>query len=345
MTVRFSVFIPVWNDTRWLPGAIECMLAQSHQDWELVIGDNASTEPVEALVRGYDDARIRYHRWATHVDFASNANRTLSLATMDWVQYLSADDRLEPGCLAAMASTVEAAEAAGTPLAIVLTACRRVDHDGNLIEDQRFFRTWRIKHLPTGTYGAGEWLRHCAAPGGTPWNIGSMAIARSALVMAGGFFREEVGFAPDLEVAARLSAYGPVAYIAEPLFRYTVRRDSISAGLAMSNLERETLPPVSAAIASALAVHEHRRTVTAEERRYIRSIAADELIARALRHRYREGGRGRWAAFRDVRRATRYSLGWCRSPRQVARAVGAIMAPAWMLGRLAAWLRGHGRYL
>lgn len=44
-----SVFIPVWNDTSWLPRAIQSVVQQSHADWELVIGDNASTEDVEAV--------------------------------------------------------------------------------------------------------------------------------------------------------------------------------------------------------------------------------------------------------------------------------------------------------
>jgi glycosyltransferase involved in cell wall biosynthesis len=59
MTARFSVFIPVWNDARWLPGAIESLLAQTHADWELIIGDNASTEDIEGIVAGYADDRIR----------------------------------------------------------------------------------------------------------------------------------------------------------------------------------------------------------------------------------------------------------------------------------------------
>ena len=89
MTARFSVFIPVWNDARWLPGAIESLLAQTHPDWELIIGDNASTEDIAGIVAGYADDRIRYHRWPDHVDYAGNANRTIGLCRFEWLQYLS----------------------------------------------------------------------------------------------------------------------------------------------------------------------------------------------------------------------------------------------------------------
>lgn len=345
MTVRFSVFIPCWNDTRWLPGAIESLLAQTHQDWEVVIGDNASTEDVEATVGRYQDERVRYHRWTTHLPFAGNANRTLRLGRFEWLQFLSADDRLEPGCLAAMAARVETAEAAGQPLAMVVTGCRRFDPDGAPIEDQPFFRTWRLKPLTAGIYHPAEWLRHCAAPGATPWNIGSLAIPRTTLDIMGGYFREEVGMAVDVELAARVAAYGPVGYVSEPLLHYTVRRDSITYDLDTRNLDgREALPSVATALRSAVAVHAHHREVAPDERRYLDDQVADLLIGRALRHRVREGGRGRRAAALDLWRARQTTNRWLLSPRQLARATAALLAPRWSLVRLSRSFRERGIY-
>jgi len=345
MTIGFSVFIPCWNDTRWLPGAIDSLLAQTHPDWEVVIGDNASAEDVEAVVRRYADPRVRYHRWDTHLEFAGNANRTLRLGRLDWLQFLSADDRLEPGCLAAMAACIETAEAAGQSLAMVVTGCGRYDPDGRPIEDQPFFGTWRLKPLEGGIHGPVAWLRHCAGPGATPWNIGSMAMPRTTLDIMGGYFREEVGMAVDVELAARVAAYGPVGYVAEPLLHYTVRLDSITYDLDTRNLDgAERLPPVAAATMSALAVHEHHRRVAPEERRYLDDQVADRLIGRALRHRFREGGRGRRAAAADLWRARRYGLRWLVSPRQLARASAALVAPRSLLVRMFKAFRRRGIY-
>ena len=79
---------------RWLPGVIDSLLVQTHQDWELVIGDNLSTDGIEDVMARYADPRIRYHRWPEHIDYAGNANRTLGLCQFEWLQYLSADNRL-----------------------------------------------------------------------------------------------------------------------------------------------------------------------------------------------------------------------------------------------------------
>ena len=46
----------------FLPAAIESIIAQTAIDWELVIVDDCSPEPVRATVLRYDDERIRYYR-------------------------------------------------------------------------------------------------------------------------------------------------------------------------------------------------------------------------------------------------------------------------------------------
>ena len=94
MTPRFSIFIPVWNGAAWIGGAIESVLAQTYTEWELVIGDNASTDGVATVVGRYTDPRIRLHRWPTHTDLCENFNRTMLLCRSEWVQPLGVDDRL-----------------------------------------------------------------------------------------------------------------------------------------------------------------------------------------------------------------------------------------------------------
>lgn len=344
MTTRFSVFIPIWNDSRWLPGAIESLLAQTHQDWELVIGDNQSTEDVEGIVARYPDDRIRYHRWPDHIDYAGNANRTIGLCRFEWLQYLSADDRLLPSCLERMAAQVEEAASAGIRLSMVLTGCGRFDEDGRPAE-QVYYGTWRLTSIPGGILPPSAWLAAMAKPGAPPWNIGSLAISAAVYHVMGGYFREEIGLTVDVEMALRTAAYGPVAYIAEPLLHYTVRADSISPGLARRNLEqKDLLPPVAAALLSALAVHEHRGLATSVERRLVKAQVADQLVGRALMQRYRLGGRGRVGALRDLVRATYHDRRWMLSPRQVVRSAVALIAPRWLIIRMKDRYMSRARY-
>ena len=343
MTTRFSVFIPVWNDARWLPGAIDSLLAQTHQDWELIIGDNVSTDGIDDVLARYSDERIRHHRWEEHLDYAGNANRTIGLCRYEWLQYLSADDRLLPTCLERMAARIAEASAGGRRLSMVLTGCGRFDEHGNRAE-HIYYGSWRVNQIADGIMEPADWLRSVATPGAPPWNIGSMAISADIYRIMGGFYREEIGLTVDLEMATRVAAYGPVGYIAEPLLHFTVRSDSVTPSLARQNLERRTLPPVAAALISALAVHEHRREVTGEERRRVMAQVADQLIGRALMQRYAVGGRGRRGAIRDLMRATYHHPRWLSSPRQLVRAGAAVLAPAFLIVQTKRMFMARMRY-
>ena len=161
----------------------------------------------------------------------------------------------------------------------------------------------------------------------------------------GRYFREETGLTVDLEMAARTAAYGPVGYVAEPLLHYTVRGDSITTGLSKANIHRKgLLPPVAAALVSALAVHEHRRPVSEAERKYVMAQVADHFVGRALQQRYRPGGHGRAGAVRDVMRATSFDRRWLLSPRQLVRAATAIVAPTIVIVRVKRFFMARKRY-
>jgi glycosyltransferase involved in cell wall biosynthesis len=328
--VRFSVFIPVYNDARWLPGAIDSVLAQTHPDWELVIGDNASERDLQSIVAGYSDDRIRYHRWESHTDFVDNHNRTIGLCQFEWLNLLSADDRLHPECLARMAARVEELAEAGTTPAMVVTACRPVDEEGRSATYE-FSGSWRIKQLPDGLYDGRAWLHHIAAPGQVPWNIGSLAIGRHVIEVIGGFYRVEIGLSVDMEMALRVGAYGPVAYIDERLLDYTVRPGGMNKELARRDRARAVMTSHGSVLRSGLAVHEARRDVGDDERRYVRRMIAQSFIGRALQHRYLPDGSGRRGALGNVARAFRHDPTWFLDGRQAARGLAALVAPRWMI--------------
>jgi glycosyltransferase involved in cell wall biosynthesis len=342
MSVRFSIAIPVWNDEVWLPGAIESVLAQSYSEWELVIGDNDSDVDLAAIARRYPDSRIRYHRWTTHTGPSENHNRTMALCRNEWVHVLSADDRIRPDCLERMAERVTSLANCGEPLVMVVTACSRIpascvlagatcaaDADAPLL---------RYQHISDGLYDSAGWLRANAAEGVPPWMFGSVAIARDLLAQIGGF-RPEMGLCHDLELAMRISAYGRVAYIDEPLLEYTVRADSMTGKLVKERTRvGSSMVQLGTAWNSALRAHESRRVISRAERLEINGAIARAFLQRAVLHRRAGGSGGRWRALLDVLRAGRSSprsvVGW----RGIV-ALGALLAPRWCIER--ATVLGH----
>ncbi|WP_052109270.1 glycosyltransferase [Knoellia sinensis] len=80
--------MPTYNRQVLLQQSIESVIAQSHQNWELIVIDDAS--PVPPVIA--DDPRIRLIRGESNSGFAACANMGLGLARGRYVTFLADDD-------------------------------------------------------------------------------------------------------------------------------------------------------------------------------------------------------------------------------------------------------------
>jgi len=109
-----SIGIPVYNGEKFLSTAIDSILGQTFQDFELIISDNGSTDRTDEICKKYaaNDERIRYYRYDHNRGAAWNFNNTFTLATGDYFKWAAADDVCEPmyleSCLKADRSDPEA---------------------------------------------------------------------------------------------------------------------------------------------------------------------------------------------------------------------------------------------
>lgn len=88
-----SIIIPTYNGRRWIAGAIDCALAQTHAPCEVVVIDDGSTDGTREYLRSTYGGRIKYD-YKSNSGPASSRNRGLSLATGDFIQFLDSDDFL-----------------------------------------------------------------------------------------------------------------------------------------------------------------------------------------------------------------------------------------------------------
>jgi glycosyltransferase involved in cell wall biosynthesis len=93
---KISVLIPNYNYARFLPEAIDSVLQQDLEDFELVIADNASTDGSAAVIARYAaaDRRIRSQVHPTNLGMAENFNWCLSHARGEFIKFLLSDDKL-----------------------------------------------------------------------------------------------------------------------------------------------------------------------------------------------------------------------------------------------------------
>lgn len=93
--------MPVFNGEKTIGIAIDSILSQSHQDFILVISDNASTDGTEAICRSRaaQDARIRYVRQPVNLGAEANFRYVLDCASSDYFMWAAADDVRSPDFL------------------------------------------------------------------------------------------------------------------------------------------------------------------------------------------------------------------------------------------------------
>jgi glycosyltransferase involved in cell wall biosynthesis len=111
-----SIGLPVHNGARYLQGAIESVLAQTSDDFELVISDNASTDATMDIARSFAraDRRVRYERLETNIGPVGNHNRCVELTRGRYFMWLASDDLLGPTLLERCTEALEQEPAAAT---------------------------------------------------------------------------------------------------------------------------------------------------------------------------------------------------------------------------------------
>jgi len=96
-----SVIIPTYNKRNTLPRAINSVLNQTLQDFEIIVVDDGSTDDTaELFEKDFKNDRIRFDRLSNNQGVHVARNRGIELARSDLLVFLDSDDELLPDALA-----------------------------------------------------------------------------------------------------------------------------------------------------------------------------------------------------------------------------------------------------
>jgi len=91
---RVTIGLTVYNSERYLADAIESLLAQTFDDFELIITDNASEDRTEEIARSFAarDHRVQYVRNRINIGVAGNFNQAFRLSSGEFFKWAAYDD-------------------------------------------------------------------------------------------------------------------------------------------------------------------------------------------------------------------------------------------------------------
>lgn len=94
---KISVIMPVYNvKTEWLKESIESIINQTYSNFEFIIIDDGSDNPLDEIVNSYNDNRIILYRKEQNQGIANAINDGLKIAKGEYIARMDADDISSP---------------------------------------------------------------------------------------------------------------------------------------------------------------------------------------------------------------------------------------------------------
>jgi glycosyltransferase involved in cell wall biosynthesis len=102
---RFSIIVATYNYDAYLRRALDSIVAQDGDDFEVLVVDDGSTDQTHEIVQDYG-SRVRYFRQEHSGTFAA-CRIGARAARGQYILFIDADDRLRPGALAALRAAAD----------------------------------------------------------------------------------------------------------------------------------------------------------------------------------------------------------------------------------------------
>jgi len=133
-----SVVIPAYNHERFIGAAIDSVLHQSCDDFELIIVDDGSTDNTAQVIKSYSDDRLHYY-YQDNQDAYNTINRGIECARGTYISILNSDDVYETQRLEQLLTICRDKNAV-----CAFTDVVPISDDGDIFTDQGF--GWNIWH-------------------------------------------------------------------------------------------------------------------------------------------------------------------------------------------------------
>ncbi|PHM16503.1 MAG: glycosyl transferase, partial [Sulfuricurvum sp. PD_MW2] len=90
-----SVIMNCYNSDTYLREAIDSVITQSYQNWEIIFWDNQSTDTSANIIASYNDQRIKYFYAPEHTILGEARNLALTQVSGQLIAFLDCDDLWE----------------------------------------------------------------------------------------------------------------------------------------------------------------------------------------------------------------------------------------------------------
>ena len=143
--MNVSIVMPAFNASQYIEETLDSIIAQTHQNWELVIVDDASKDDTADIISRYTDIDSRIRLIKLEENFGAPAgprNKGVTESNFDWIAFIDSDDlwhreKLEQQVIAISENEVE----------FISTQMMRFRRQGEFDSKQKLIRKPYLKKI------------------------------------------------------------------------------------------------------------------------------------------------------------------------------------------------------
>ncbi len=205
---KVSILMNCFNGEKYVSEAIDSVLSQTYENWELIIWDNLSTDNSKNIILSYRDERIKYYCAEKHSDLGQARKLAYLKFTGKLIAFLDVDDIWFHNKLEKQVKVFE-----DNDFAICFTNTQYFSKKATRnLYDQKFDPTLTTKKLITNYF----------------LSLESIMIDNSKVKLLPYNFDPQFNHIADFDLIVRLSTCGKIFYLPEVLSGWRIHSESES---------------------------------------------------------------------------------------------------------------------
>lgn len=209
---KVSILMNCYNGQKYLQEAIDSVLAQTYQNWEIIFWDNQSTDQSAEIFKSYGDPRLKYFHAPTHTLLYEARNYAIEKASGEFVGFLDVDDWWEPEKLEKQIPLFEDTEVGLVYGNFWLVNERK--HENKKIQHNRILPEGKVLNQLLENYVVG---------------LVTIVVRRGAIGRHKNVFDSRYQIIGDVDLVVRIAAEWKLACIQSPVASYRWHGENISS--------------------------------------------------------------------------------------------------------------------
>ncbi len=216
-----SVIVPAYNSGEFIEESLRTILSQTWEAIEILVGDNASSDDTEALVRNMMalDSRIKYFKHEVNIGYSKNCNKLIEEAKGGYICIYHSDDLYDPRIIEKQVEVLDSNEG----VIGCFTNFSPMNSDGSEAKDKKPYSYSSNSVLVDHDYFIEKLLEERYNPIFCP----SSMIRKNAYRKVGGY-TENLNIIFDQDMWVRLLALGNFIVLNEELVKYRFHDKQLS---------------------------------------------------------------------------------------------------------------------